>query len=66
VTQHAGALAGASHAGLVDDQHRSVVPEAFGGVEVERQPRQRPGVRDTGLLLELAYGASGGRVPSTR
>ena len=61
---HARGFAGARHAGLVEDQHRRPGPEAAPvGVEVEREARERPRLRDAGLLGELAHPASGRRGP---
>ena len=64
VRHDARGLAGARHPGLVEDQHRRAAPEAARvGVEVEREARERPRLRDAGLLGELAHPASRRRGP---
>ena len=64
VRKHPGRLASAGHTGLVEDQHGRPRPETGRvGVEIERQPRQRPRLRDAGVLPKLTDGASGRRGP---
>jgi hypothetical protein len=58
VGHDAGALAGARHPGLVEDQHhRTRAEAAVVGVEVERQASERRRLGDAGVVGEVADGA---------